>query len=138
MRLRAVAVRICIFAGWLNAALGRVVGLRFLGRAFRCWRRRALGVSMITATVEKYPSPRKQARSAHFATERAPQVRLGSGLDFNLLQLLRRRPSVQAAVLLGTVPVLFGAGPVLISIVLVVFMALAGFLIVRCSTPLSK
>ena len=28
--------------------------------------------------------------------------------------------------------------PVLISIVLVVFMALAGFLIVRCSTPLSK
>lgn len=31
-----------------------------------------------------------------------------------------------------------GAGPVLISIVLVVFVALAGFLIVRCSTPLSK
>ena len=70
--------------------------------------------------------------------ERAPQVRLGSSLDFNLLQLLRQRPSVQAAVLLGTVPVLLGAGPVLISIVLVVFMALAGLLIVRCSTPLSK
>ena len=31
-----------------------------------------------------------------------------------------------------------GGAPVLISIVLVVFMALAGFLIVRCSTPLSK
>jgi hypothetical protein len=31
-----------------------------------------------------------------------------------------------------------GGAPVLILIVLVVFMAFAGFLIVRCSTPLSK
>ena len=41
------------------------------------------------------------------------------------------------AAFLGAVPVVGGA-PVLISIVLVDFIALAGFLIVRCSTPLSK
>ncbi len=41
------------------------------------------------------------------------------------------------AALLGAAPDL-NAGPALISIVLVVFIAFASFLIVRCSTPLSK
>jgi hypothetical protein len=60
--------------------------------------------------------------------------------DFNLTRTglsQFRLPSV-LAVIVRDYAAFLSAAPVLISIVLVVFMALAGFLIVRCSTPLSK
>ena len=81
------------------------------------------------AEVVKKEKPQLGAGASNFGVERNITLMLHVTLIFNGFQ--------DYAAFLGAMPGL-GAGPALISIVLVVFMAFAGFLIVRYSTPLSK
>ena len=86
----------------------------------------------------KAPSSRIEFPLDHKIEIRAPDKIRRSELSYQCRSPVILTTIVRdQAAFLGAAPDL-DAGPALISIVLVVFIALAGFLIVRCSTPLSK